>query len=179
MSGTAGLNQTSSNAGTSPGGAAVIVDATNRIAAPIDLQNVNVDAPITFGAASHNDGDWQHVAGSGEFAFTGSADIVEVRVSVHQKIPDSASSQRPAPVLELYRNDDTTPVASSASGYIRDTSDHEESSNTLMYVDRDPSTLTRYRVRGRRETNLSSVVDSVTGQFSAVATTRRSVAGAN
>lgn len=177
MSGTAGLNKTSSS--TASGGAAVVVDSTNRIAAPIDVQNVNVNAPITFGAAFHNDGDWQHAPVTNEFVFVGSADAVVVQVSVHQRIPDSASVPRPAPILELFRNDELTPVASSATGYIRDTVDHEESSNAITYVDKDPATLSRYRVQARRDTTTAGAVDAVTGQFSAVATIRRSVTGAS
>lgn len=177
MSGTAGLNHRSS--GDAPVGPAIIVDSTNRIAAPIFVQNVNVNAPLAFGADVQNDGDWQHVAGSNEFIFVGTADVIEVKVSVHQRIPDSASSQRPSPVLELYRNDDAVPVASSATGYIRDASDHEESSNVIVFVDPDPSALVRYRVQARRDTGISAAVESVTGQFAAVATTRRSVTGAS
>lgn len=170
MIGTAGLNRAPKR---------ITVDSTNRIAAPIDVQNVNTNAPLTFGDAFANDGDWQHVGGANEFVFNGTADVIEVKVSVHQKIPDSASSQRPSPVLELYRNDDAVPVASSSTGYIRDASDHEESSNLIVFVDPDPSTLARYRVQARRDTGIDGAVDAVTGQFSAVATTRRSVTGAN
>ena len=81
---------------------------------------------------------------------------------VHQTVPQNVSRQRPAPVLELRKNG--VVVATSATGYIRDANDHEESSNTIFWIDANPDG-SAYTVTGRVESTQAGDVNSVTGQF--------------
>ena len=87
---------------------------------------------------------------------------------MHQSIAQNVSLQRVSPVLELQRSTDGggtyTTVAASATGYIRDISDHEESSNSIFYRDINPPAGVQYRLNKRQEA-LAGAVDLINGQF--------------
>lgn len=129
-------------------------------------QNVNDTGAIAT-AVDALDAGWSTPA-AGQLEFAGSPDKVKIHAHVHQSIAQGANIQRPAPVLELYRNG--TLITSSATGYIRDFSDHEESSNTIVWSDRAPGANPLYEIRSRQDA-LAAVVSSVSGQFSAEACT--------
>lgn len=85
-----------------------------------------------------------------------------VEASAHQRISDAENGQRVAPVLELLV--DGAVVHSAASGYIRDASDHEESSNHLAW--RIAAAAATVQLRTRRDSTLSDPAPLQTGQIS-------------
>ena len=95
-------------------------------------------------------------------------------MQVHHKISETITAQRPSPVVVLERlvpNGLWEIVSTSATGYIRDTTDHEESSNTIFYRDINPVSGVSYRLVHRQDTTNGAVVDVTLGQFDLVATT--------
>lgn len=91
-------------------------------------------------------------------AFTGAPVVVEISVNLHGAI-GNVNSQRNAPVVELWRTNGTpTLLATMATGYIRDTSDHEEASWHCHYTDDTPGTDPAYELRTRRDTTISGTV---------------------
>ena len=140
----------------------------------LDAQDMNANgvASWTIGNALL-EGQWTAQAGDA-FSYAGSADYVVINAQAHQTIPQNVGRARPAPVLELQRSINGgviwTTIASGASGYIRDASDHEESSNSIFYRDRTPPAGVLYRLNKRQEA-LAGSVDLVTGQFDLEAVT--------
>lgn len=128
-------------------------------------QNVN-DIGAVATTVDRLDTGWSS-PNAGQLAFTGSPASVEIQSHIHHTIGNTTNAQRPAPVLELRRNN--TVIATSATGYIRDASDHEESSNAIMWVDNNPGTDPVYSLTTRRDTTLTSQVSVQTGQFHASA----------
>ena len=93
---------------------------------------------------------------------------MELTAIIHQRDEAAQTNrQRAAPALILERDTGGTwtPLATSATGYIRDISGHDESSNTIAFVDVDPGTDPTYRLMFREESNErdSTIVQS--GQF--------------
>ena len=114
---------------------------------PINQQNVNINGPLLFGESTKLDAGWSHDVNTNSFLFAGSPRKVRVYVKCHQNIPGTVNSQRPAPMLFLDRTNIvngtavTEVVDCSATGYIRDTNDHENSSNGIVFPDMNPCLL--------------------------------------
>ena len=124
-------------------------------------QDINDDGVIQI-TSLRADAGWAIV--QDELRYTGTPDRVRVTAHIHQTIAETANAQRPAPVLELLRNG--VIITSSATGYIRDSADHEESSNTIVFVDPAPGANPVYEIQSRQESTNGSIVTVVTGQFS-------------
>ena len=145
----------------------------NDIFAPINQQNVNVNGPLLFGEATKLDAGWAHDVGTNSFSFAGAPRKLRVYVKCHQKIPETANSQRPSPMLFLDRTNivDGTPVTEtvdcSANGYIRDTSDVENSSNGIVFPDMNPGENPVYTVRAERDSTITGAVEVIAGYFAA------------
>lgn len=127
-------------------------------------QNINDAGPVETSVDVLDIG-WTMPA-SGSLAFSGSPAKVRLSVQAHSTIAQTANLQRPAPVIELYRGNDL--ITTSATGYIRDSSDHEESSQTVIWTDRNPGLNPIYRIESRQEA-LAGVVSVISGQFTAEA----------
>jgi len=138
------------------------------VGAAVESQNVNDSGPILFGATSRSDASWSHADGTNAFAVSGSPGEVVISLMVSFGIASSANIQRPAPVIELSKNG--VVVASARTGYIRDTSGHEEASGTITWIDEVPGTDPTYTVTSRMETTRAGTVTADLGHFSAIAT---------
>lgn len=131
-------------------------------------QNMNQNAVATLTTESLGTG-W--VPGAAEaYQITVPVDYVEFEVHVHQRIADTLDGERPAPMLVLEESADGTTwtvVTKSATGYIRDASDHEDSSNNIDWYIPNPPVGQQYRISKEQDSTLGSVVGAVTGQFRA------------
>ena len=143
--------------------APAMAENTFMVKAPALIQNLNVIAATNFGTATRSESGWSHAQDGNAFVYAGTADRVDIVVQTHQQIPGTVNRQRPSPILELLK--DGAVVATSATGYIRDTIDHEESSFTLVWTDESPGTGATYTVQTRRDTTNTGAVDLVTGDF--------------
>lgn len=99
--------------------------------------------------------------------YAGEPDRVRISLSAHQSIADTVDTQRPAPVIELSKNGSI--VAVSATGYIRDDGDHEESSHSIAWIDPAPGVDPTYTILSRQESSEGGRVDITIGAFSAEA----------
>ncbi|MEM7377592.1 MAG: hypothetical protein AAF460_08815 [Pseudomonadota bacterium] len=111
---------------------------------------------------------WAFTANS--FTFTGSPDRIRFSIQVHQVIANNVNRQRACPVLHLRRNG--TIVATSASGYIRDATDHEESSASISFLDVTPGTNPVYDFLTETESNQTGNVPVETSSIGAEAIVR-------
>lgn len=143
------------------------IKSDDCVSAPLAIQNVNINGPLLFDASTRIDSRWTHVAATNEFSYSGQPNRVRIVVLSAHEIPGNVNSQRPAPVLSLFRNG--TLVSRAATGYIRDTSDHEESSNLISLLDVSPGTDPVYTIEASRDSTITGTVDSVVGYFSAEA----------
>ncbi len=89
-------------------------------------------------------------------SFTGTPARVEITLNIHGMISNTAAVARPAPVMELYRG--ATLLLSIATGYIRDSNDHEESSYNAHFIDTSPGTDPVYTIQTRRDSTISGAV---------------------
>ncbi|MEM1225952.1 MAG: hypothetical protein AAGJ40_09645 [Planctomycetota bacterium] len=135
--------------------------------ADVQSQNINDTGNVTFAASTRADSGWSHSTGSNSFSFSGSPDRVRVDVMVSAQIANNVSGQRPAAVIELRKSG--VVVCSSRTGYIRDSTDHEESSHTIVFCDPSPGSNPSYTMTSRRDSTNSTTVTSVLGHFSAEA----------
>ena len=126
--------------------------------ADVDTQNVNANATVNI-TSNRLDNGWS-VTGEA-FEYSGSPDRVRVSAQVHQ-IVDSTTI-RMAPRLDLLRNG--VIVATSASGYIRNGTGHQQSSNSITFVDPAPGTNPSYQLDCVRESNASANTNVVIGSF--------------
>lgn len=142
--------------------------------ASIDVQDINANNVTVAWTSQLSEGDWVD-NGNNTYTYNESADYIVINAQVHQEIPNTVNRQRPAPVLVLQSSPDGTVwtnIAESATGYIRDATDHEESSNSLFYRDVAPATGTSYRLLSIQESTQGGVVNSTLGQFDLVAITK-------
>lgn len=123
-------------------------------------QDVNDNGAIAF-TSDRDDATWDATANSR--TYIGAPDRVRIKVNIHQRIADNINAQRPAPQVTLLRNGVT--IARSSTGYIRDTNDHEDSSNTIAIIDRAPGTDPVYTLTSTQESTNGSVVSVVIGSF--------------
>ena len=135
--------------------------------AAIDVQDVNDNGLIEW-TQNLTTGAWVD-NGDNTFSYQGNAEYIVINAQVHQEIANGGNIQRPAPVLHLERSNDGganwTIIATSANGYIRDVSDHEESSNNIFYRDIQPPQGSTYRLFSEQEGTIGGVVTSTLGQF--------------
>ncbi|MEL6143606.1 MAG: hypothetical protein AAFU67_18550, partial [Bacteroidota bacterium] len=106
-----------------------------------------------------------------EFTYTGSPDFVQIDLNMKVSIDNAQSVQRPNSVIEVVRVNDGKVVASSATGYIRDSSDHEESSYHISVIDATPTSNPTYKVTYIKESTNNGVVtvDPLKSSFSLIA----------
>jgi hypothetical protein len=110
-------------------------------------------APVALTSGTLDSG-WSN--SSGTITYTGSPTLVEIALNIHAAIDNAANIQRPAAVVEIWR--DSTLLATYATGYIRDATDHEEASWSGYFIDRSPGTNPDYEIRTRSDsTNLGAV----------------------
>ncbi len=131
--------------------------------------NENAVAAIT---GTTTQAGWSATANA--LQFTGTPTFVDVTAIVHQAdLAPTATRQRAAPALVLERSNNSggtwTPLATSATGYIRDATSHNESSNTIAYTDDTPGTDPWYRLRFREESTEGDSTPVQSGQFTAKA----------
>lgn len=120
-----------------------------------------VDGDVPAGQ-NLNDAAGLTLSTSSALSVVGAASWVRVEINVHGAIADTANAQRPAPVCELYRTSlGQVHLASAATGYIRDTTDHEESSFNLVFTDLAPGSNPAYEVRFRRDSTNGNAVNTV------------------
>jgi len=81
---------------------------------------------------------------------SGTPNHVELNVNLKISIDNLVNIQRPNQVIKIIRSDGRV-IASSATGYIRDASDHEESSYNISAIDFSPIQDASYRVVSYRE----------------------------
>ena len=130
--------------------------------ASIDVQNVNEDDVIDV-TTQLTEGDWVETAEG--FLYSGSPTYTLINAHLKQSLTFVA--QRPAPLLGLQTRVGTNAwvtLAISATGYIRNTSGHRESSNTLFFRHINPPANSEYRLTSGVEA-LTGTVDSDFGQF--------------
>jgi len=127
-------------------------------------QNIN-DNDVVDVTSQLTEGNWS--ATTEGFQYIGSPDYVIVNAQVNQSILQNANAQRPAPILNLEKliGGVWNQVATSSTGYIRDASDHEQSSNTIFYRDVNPGANPEYRLSSGQESLVGSAVNVVSGQF--------------
>lgn len=121
----------------------------------IGSQNVNIDGAITF-LGLRVDGGWNVL--NNEAVFIGAPDKVRVYVQISQSIGQGVNIQRAAPVVNLLKGGQL--VSRSASGYIRDATDHEQSSNSIVYIDHAPGVDPVYSLQAVRDSTNAGVVTS-------------------
>lgn len=127
-------------------------------------QNVNDTGTINI-TSSRLDTGWAQAGDSLEYV--GEPDRVRIDVNVSQEIGNTDNIQRAAPVLVLQRNG--IEVARSATGYIRDTSDHEQSTNTISFIDPTPGVDPTYSLVSETDTTITGATLVTLGSFSAEA----------
>jgi len=88
--------------------------------------------------------------GSTSVFVAGTPRYVQINVNIKISISNTAAIARPNQVVRLIRSDGRV-LASSATGYIRDAGDHEESSYNFSVMDVAPITNGEYRVVSFRE----------------------------
>ena len=146
--------------------------------ATVDNQNVNINGILSITEGVTED-DFAFINGIYEYVGT-KAKRIEGWASVHQEIPNTANFQRPSPVLVIevsYDNEATWEEWTiAATGYVRDASDHEESSNTPMGFINNPVTGTKFRLSAQID-SLTNAVISDTGFFTLKAYTDKDVVG--
>ena len=111
------------------------------------------------GTPEREDADFS-IAGDSAVTVAGTPDHIDIRVQIHLKIADNLSIQRPNQICRVTRNDGAI-IGVSATGYIRDTADHEESSFNIAAMDTAPIANGTYTVTCQRETTNASVVPTV------------------
>jgi len=144
------------------------VDSTFLAAASVPIQDVNDNGTLAI-TSERADTGWT-IAGN-VLTYAGTPDSVRITVMVKQAIANGVNIQRPAPVLSLRKNGAAAgnEIANSATGYIRDATDHEESSNTIAIVDHNPGTNPTYTVATEQDSTQGGVVNSEIGHFTAEA----------
>jgi len=147
---------------------------TARVAvSSVPAQDVNDNGVITT-TEQRADTGWTVTDANGNHAYTGTPDRVRITAQVSQSIAQNANIQRPAPLLALQKliGGTWTTIAESATGYIRDASDHEQSSNTITHTDPAPGTDPTYRLLSEQETANGGVVTAEFGNFALEAVER-------
>jgi hypothetical protein len=124
--------------------------AASSAMADFTLDGININqalAPVALTSGTLDSG-WSN--SSGDISYTGSPSVIEIAVNIHGAIDNASNIQRPASIVELWRG--STLLATYATGYIRDATDHEEASWSGYFIDRSPGTNPSYQIRTRSET---------------------------
>ena len=126
------------------------------------VQNVNVAGGMTIAwddaTDRREDSGISIDAGSQNVTIAGTPDHIEIMATVKVAIAQTLNAQRTAQLVQVVRSDGKI-ITSSATGYIRDASDHEEASYNLSAIDYSPIADASYSVTALRETTLTSVVN--------------------
>ncbi|MEL6277180.1 MAG: hypothetical protein AAFU03_18920, partial [Bacteroidota bacterium] len=142
-------------------------------AQPVVGLNINVAAltDMDFAAPTRLDGDWSFDGATDVFTCTCVPDHVDLKVNIKVSIANGSSVQRPVQVVEIVRISDGKIMASAATGYIRDASDHEEASYNFSVVDESPGVNPAYKITYIKEGSNSGVVtiDDTKSSFSLTA----------
>lgn len=160
----------SQNAGT--GGALRIVGGYRASTATnVNASTAGVTIPWDDAGNRRQDTGISINAASQVVTVAGTPNLVELSVTMKIAISNSSSVQRPNQIVEVIRSDGLI-IGASATGYIRDATDHEDSSHNIYCVDYSPLEGGSYRVLSKRETNSSGVVslDPLRSQFVVMAT---------
>ncbi|UJH67336.1 hypothetical protein [Allomuricauda sp. SCSIO 65647] len=104
---------------------------------------------------------------SNRATFNDTADYVEIDAMAYMDQPQSGTYARINPVLELLKNG--TVVARSASGYQRHATSHRSSSNTISYIDHNPSSGDEYYLRAQQGSSQNDVLNIDLGHFDLIA----------
>lgn len=153
------------------------IEKSALISATVDVgQNVNVGGGLDITTVRVDPG-WSELAGG--LVFTGSPDRVEISAIVLQGTVGQVTT-RTSPGLKLVRRYSVSANWASlspysATGYIRGTQLHTESSNTITFIDENPGTNPHYRFNTRQETSSSGSVPVIEGRISALAVTIETV----
>jgi hypothetical protein len=139
----------------------VLCDVSFLVFAPVTTgQDVNDNGDLIFDATSRSDTGWAHAGGTNSFAYTGSPDHIHITIMVKQ----TGAGGRANPTVQLLKNGNL--VAESATGYIRNGSGHNESSNTIAWIDPNPGTNPTYTLVTRQESNNGTPILTDIGHFS-------------
>lgn len=142
---------------------------TREIAnASVDNQNVN-DNDVIDVTTQLVEGNWAATAEG--FVYNGSPSYTVINAATKQT--NGSGAQRPAPILSLQTRvgtDAWVTVSTSATGYIRNASGHNESSNQIFYRHLNPPANSEYRLTSGIEA-IAGVVNSNFGQFDLEAVT--------
>lgn len=133
---------TAFNVNSSTAGVYIPWDAT-------DANNRRLDAGITIS------GDHTSIT------VAGTPSYVHFAVNIVMEIDNALSIQRPNQVVTIERSDGRE-FAGSSTGYIRDASDHENSSHNFTVNDAFPIADATYRIKSRRESGSGSPVTIMT-----------------
>lgn len=90
---------------------------------------------------------------------TGTFDHVEISVNIHGTVPDAVAGARAAPYIRLIRDNDGVELAAS-TGYIRDSTDHEQDDWTFSVIDENPPVNPSYRLTQQRDSTNAGAVNS-------------------
>ncbi|MEA1879963.1 MAG: hypothetical protein U9N11_04910, partial [Campylobacterota bacterium] len=105
--------------------------------------------------------------------FNDTADYVEINAMAYMQQNTSGAFERINPELELLKNG--VVVAKSGSGYQRHYTGHDSSSNTITYVDHNPSSGDTYELRAQQGSNQNDVLNIDLGHFDLIAVKKVSV----
>lgn len=129
-------------------------------------QNVNTGANesgpgvfVSNWAAERQDADFSY-DGAAIVTVAGTPDIVELYAQVALQVPDANNSQRPNQICTVIRVNDGKVIGHSSTGYIRDATDHEQSSYNIKIVDTAPLANSQYTVNCLKETTNNGVVNT-------------------
>ena len=134
----------------------VVLERNFLADAEVDVQNMNLAGGEVTISNRRLDEGWEQADNT--LVYTGSPDRIRINVSIPQQIANNADAQRAAPIIVLRRNGE--PIARSATGYIRDFSDHEQSSQTISYVDSAPDSNPVYDLIKEQDSAINSAVTS-------------------
>lgn len=132
--------------------------------ASVDVQNVNVNDQVLI-TDVRLDAGW--AAPGATLTYTGEPDRVRINVNVIHGIAAGTNIQRANPVIVLRRNGNE--IARSSTGYIRDLDVHENSSNTIGFVDHVPGINPAYDLVSEQEGAAGVVTSAPQSSFSAEA----------
>lgn len=105
--------------------------------------------------------------------FNDSADYVLINAMTYMQQNVSNAFARINPELELLKN--SIVVAKSSTGYQRHNSGHDSSSNTITYVDHNPSSGDIYQLRAQQGASQNDVLNIDLGHFDLIAVKKVSV----
>ncbi len=148
------------------GGSQVTMKRSYVANGSIPNQDVNDNQVLTINDELVESG-WTFSAADNAYEYANPAKYIKISAHLNQSIAENANIQRAAPVLILEKQTGAgwDEIARSATGYIRDGSDHEQSSNTITFRDLDTGSGGTYRLSTVQESANAGVVTSQGGDF--------------